>query len=78
MNKTGYFTHPDCHLHEKIAEEIAGLDAVDQGAVDAAMLDLDGTPNKEKLGANAILGVSMASRKPMAGHESPRTPTATG
>ncbi len=56
------------NVNEKIAEEIAGLDAVDQGAVDAAMLELDGTPNKEKLGANAILGVSMAVAKAAANY----------
>ena len=43
-----------------IAPELIGLDACDQISVDQAMLDLDGTPNKGKLGANAILGVSLA------------------
>ena len=43
-----------------IAEELEGEFAADQRAVDRAMRDLDGTPNKGKLGANAILGVSMA------------------
>src|SRR6478735_7973320 len=43
-----------------IAEAIAGMDAFDQRAVDRAMLDLDGTPTKSALGANAILGVSLA------------------
>jgi enolase len=43
-----------------IAGAVRGLDALDQGAVDRAMLDLDGTENKTRLGANAILGVSMA------------------
>ena len=44
----------------EIAEEVAGLDATDQRLVDQAMLDLDGTDNKARLGANAILGVSLA------------------
>jgi enolase len=48
------------HVNKEIAEALLGYDAVDQVAVDQAMLDLDGTPNKGKLGANAILGVSMA------------------
>ena len=48
------------HVNDEIAEELFGMDALDQVAVDKAMLDLDGTPNKSKLGANAILGVSMA------------------
>ena len=43
-----------------IAPELIGLDACDQITIDQAMLDLDGTPNKGKLGANAILGVSLA------------------
>ena len=45
---------------EEISEEVAGLDASDQRLVDQAMLDLDGTDNKARLGANAILGVSLA------------------
>ncbi len=48
------------HVNNEIAEELFGMDALDQVAVDQAMLDLDGTPNKSKLGANAILGVSLA------------------
>ncbi len=46
-----------------IADEIIGLDATDQAAIDRIMIDLDGTPNKGKLGANAILGVSLAVAK---------------
>ncbi len=46
-----------------IADAITGLDSMDQGAVDRAMIELDGTPNKENLGANAILGVSLATAK---------------
>src|SRR3954469_13597248 len=48
---------------EEIAEEVAGLEASDQRLVDQAMLDLDGTDNKARLGANAILGVSLAVAK---------------
>ena len=46
-----------------IAEAIVAMDAEDQTAIDQAMIDLDGTPNKSKLGANAILGVSLAVAK---------------
>ena len=46
-----------------IAEAVSGLDAGDQPALDATLLELDGTPNKAKLGANAILGVSLAVAK---------------
>ena len=48
------------NVNEVIAEEIVGMDASDQRSVDAALLALDGTSNKGKLGANAILGVSLA------------------
>ncbi len=48
------------HVNNEIAEELFGMDALDQVAVDQAMLALDGTPNKSKLGANAILGASLA------------------
>ena len=50
-------------VEEDIAPELIGLEASDQRAIDAAMIDLDGTPNKSKLGANAILGVSLAVAK---------------
>ncbi|MCP4560749.1 MAG: phosphopyruvate hydratase [Bosea sp.] len=46
-----------------IAEAIVAMDAEDQTAIDQAMIELDGTPNKSKLGANAILGVSLAVAK---------------
>ncbi|AKR55510.1 Enolase [Devosia sp. H5989] len=46
-----------------IADEIEGMDALDQIALDQALIELDGTPNKSKLGANAILGVSLAVAK---------------
>jgi enolase len=48
------------HVNDEIADELFGMDALDQGAVDNAMIELDGTPNKSKLGANSMLGVSMA------------------
>ncbi len=48
------------NVNEAIAEEIIGFDATDQREIDAVMLELDGTDNKAKLGANAILGVSLA------------------
>jgi enolase len=49
------------NVNELIFPEIEGMDALDQIGVDQAMLDLDGTKNKSKLGANAILGVSLAT-----------------
>ncbi len=48
------------HVTERIAPELLGRDAFEQHEIDQRMLDLDATPNKAKLGANAILGVSMA------------------
>jgi len=48
------------NVNTHISKEILGMDALDQAAVDRKMLELDGTPNKSKLGANAILGVSLA------------------
>jgi len=48
------------NVNNTIAEEIVGLDALNQVEIDRIMIDLDGTENKSKLGANAILGVSMA------------------
>lgn len=48
------------NVNDVIASHIEGMDALDQVAIDQAMIQLDGTPNKGKLGANAILGVSMA------------------
>jgi enolase len=50
-------------VNEVIAEDLFGWDATDQKAIDAEMLALDGTPNKSKFGANAILGVSLAVAK---------------
>ena len=48
------------HVNDEIAEAIVGFDALDQREIDALMLELDGTDNKAKLGANAVLGVSLA------------------
>ena len=48
------------NVNEKIADELIGYDSSDQRLIDKLMIDLDGTPNKQKLGANAILGVSLA------------------
>lgn len=51
------------NVNEIIAPEVVGMDALDQVAIDKTMIALDGTPNKAKLGANAILGVSIAVAK---------------
>ncbi len=51
------------NVHEQIAPELEGIDALDQVGVDTLMIELDGTPNKANLGANAMLGVSMALAK---------------
>ena len=54
------------NVREIIGPELVGLDALDQAAIDGTMLQLDGTQNKELLGANAILGVSLACAKAVA------------
>ena len=51
------------NVNSVIADALVGWDAVEQKAIDQALLELDGTPNKSKLGANAILGVSLAAAK---------------
>jgi len=51
------------NVNETIAPEVLGMDAAQQEELDALMIELDGTPNKAKLGANAILGVSLAAAK---------------
>jgi len=56
------------NINNVLANELAGMDAVDQTSVDYRMLELDGTPNKKNLGANAILGVSMAVARAAADH----------
>ena len=48
------------HVNEVLADELNGMDVTDQRAIDAALIELDGTANKGKLGANALLGVSLA------------------
>jgi enolase len=54
-------THAVAHVNRDIAAALTGADAADQAAIDQAMIELDGTPNKSRLGANAILGVSLAA-----------------
>src|SRR5688500_15642620 len=51
------------HVNTELRDDLLGLDAVDQRSVDGAMVELDGTDNKGRLGANAILGVSLACAK---------------
>jgi enolase len=55
------------NVNQIIASEVVGMDATRQELIDQTMLDLDGTPNKEKLGANAILSVSLATARAAAG-----------
>ena len=50
-------------VNGELAEALVGFDSTEQVAIDQAMMELDGTPNKGRLGANAILGVSMAVAK---------------
>ncbi len=56
-------TNAVANVNGEIAGELAGLDALDQQALDRKLIELDGTPNKGRLGANAILGVSLAAAK---------------
>lgn len=51
------------NVNDIIAEELVGFSVFDQNLIDQAMIEIDGTPNKSKLGANAILGVSLAAAK---------------
>jgi enolase len=51
------------NVHKLIAPEVVGMDALDQVSIDKLMIAIDGTPNKKKLGANAVLGVSLAVAK---------------
>jgi enolase len=62
-------THAVANVNSEIAEAVAGLDASDQRGLDRALIDLDGTPNKSRLGANAILGVSLAAAHAQAAEE---------
>jgi enolase len=57
------------NVNQIIAPALLGTDADDQGALDHKLIELDGTPNKAKLGANALLGVSLAAAYAMAAHE---------
>ncbi len=56
------------NVNESLADELVGMDALDQAAVDRRMIELDGTENKKNLGANAILGVSLAVAHAAADH----------
>ena len=56
------------NVNEIIASEVEGLDALDQAELDAALIALDGTPNKSKLGANALLAVSLAAARAAAAY----------
>ena len=56
-------TNAVAHVNGELAEAITGLDPADQAELDRTMIELDGTPNKGRLGANAILGVSLAAAK---------------
>jgi enolase 1/2/3 len=62
-------TRAVANVNGEIADAVAGLDADDQAGLDRAMIELDGTPNKSRLGANAILGVSLAAAKAAAAEE---------
>jgi enolase 1/2/3 len=57
------------NVNGEIAEAVKGFDALDQAGLDKALIDLDGTPNKGRLGANAILGVSLAAARAAAAEE---------
>ncbi len=62
-------TQAVANVRSEIAEAVRGLDALEQGALDRTLIELDGTPNKSRLGANAILGVSLATAKAAAADE---------
>ena len=57
------------NVNGEIAQAVAGRDVLDQSGLDRALIDLDGTPNKSRLGANAILGVSLAAARAAAAEE---------
>jgi enolase 1/2/3 len=57
------------NVNGEIAEAVQGADVLDQSGLDRALIDLDGTPNKSRLGANAILGVSLAAARAAAEEE---------
>jgi enolase len=56
------------NVNDILADELIGMDALDQVGLDQRMIDIDGTPNKSKLGANAILGVSLATARAAANY----------
>jgi enolase len=62
-------TQAVANVNGEIADAVTGRDALDQAGLDQALIDLDGTPNKSRLGANAILGVSLAAAHAAAAHE---------
>ena len=62
-------TQAVANVDGEIAREIAGMDASDQESLDGALIALDGTPNKSRLGANAVLGVSLAAAHAQAAEE---------
>src|ERR671939_2121215 len=62
-------TRAVANVNGELARALHGRDATDQAALDRAMIELDGTPNKSRLGANAILGVSLASARAAAAEE---------
>jgi enolase len=62
-------TRAVANVNGEIAEAVAGADATDQAGLDRALIDLDGTPTKARLGANAILGVSLAAAHAAAAEE---------
>jgi enolase len=62
-------TRAVANVNGEIAGEVAGMDASDQEVLDGALIALDGTPNKSRLGANAVLGVSLAAAQAQAAEE---------
>jgi enolase len=62
-------TRAVANVDGEIAQAVIGVDAADQSALDRALIELDGTPNKSRLGANAILGVSLAAAHAQAAEE---------
>ena len=57
------------NVNHTIADALAGFDVSDQAALDCKLIELDGSPHKANLGANALLGVSLAAAHAMAAHE---------
>src|SRR5688500_273874 len=62
-------TRAVANVNEEIAQAVRGFDVLDQAGLDRRLIDLDGTPNKSRLGANAILGVSLAAAHAAAAEE---------